>query len=152
MPLNTIQLIALQNELTNDPLTIGYVDVRSETDRLLRRLNRSKYNLAAAKIRRPFEELDVSDISAVIDSGEYAALGEYDKEWVKAFINVQDNARLKPYKPKLWFLFDKDSVTRAAIQSIRLKQPSRAEDLFGVNTVITRADFAAIVKLDTGGV
>ena len=74
---------------------------------------------------------------------EYAALLEYDKEWVKMFINRPADEPLKPHQAKFFVLFGNPSVTRTAMLALISKPASRAAIISHVNTVISRDDWIA---------
>ena len=83
----------------------------------------------------------ISEVSVVINSAEFSALTEFQKIWVEMFINRSDGTSIKDYKAGFLSIFLGDSATRAAAAALQQKDASRAEELFGVNTVITRNDF-----------
>lgn len=136
-------LLALKNEVNTDPNGQGYAAVIDSTGELLKLLNDPVLNQGSPTINRPTEELDIPEIAAVIDEGEYAALGEYDKVWVQMFINQASDVRLKPFQSKFLEVFAIDSATTIAALALREKPASRAEIVFGVNTVIVREDWLA---------
>jgi hypothetical protein len=136
-------LLALKNEVNLDPTGQDYASAGGATQPILTLLNDPEANVSNDTINRPTEELDIPDIAEVIDPGEYGALGEYDQEWVKMFINRPAEETLRPYQGKFLSIFGAASATRAAALALRQKDASRAEVLFGVNTVITRADWIA---------
>ena len=111
---------------------------------ILGKLNDPAQNVGSPTINRPTEDLDVPEIAEVIYPAEYSALAEYDKEWVRMFIGRPENAPLKPYQGKFTSVFPGGSVTLTAVLALRVKPASRAEILFGVNTVISRPDYAAM--------
>lgn len=136
-------LATLKAEINTDPAGMGYSAVRGETKKTLDKLNFASNNVGTDSINRPTEEIDIPDIAGVIDPVEFAALSEYDKEWVKMFINQPFDAALKPFQAKFLAIFKAGTKTRAAAMGLRSKPASRAEVLFGVNTVLTREDYFA---------
>jgi len=136
-------LAALKSEVTNDPTGMDYAAVSGQTKPLLELLNDPDKNISNDTINRPTEELDIPDIAAVIDEDEFAALSEYDKVWVTMFINRPAEEMLKPFQSKFLEVFPNGSTTRTAALALREKDASRAEVLFGVNTVISREDWFA---------
>ena len=139
---NPADLLALKNEIGLDPIGQDYAAAQGGTKIILDKLNVSGQNVGGETINRPVEELDIPDIAAVIDEAEYAALSEYDKEWVKMFIARPADEVLKPYQSKFATIFAASTTLTAAL-ALRSKQASRAEVLFGVNTDISRQDWFA---------
>lgn len=137
---NPTDLAALKSEYINDPEAIGYAAANGTTKVILSLLNDAANNATGATVNKPSEELDIPEIAAVIDSTEYDALSAFDKEWVKMFINKPAEEMLKPYRAKFLEIFGNGTATRTAVLALRRKSASRAEELFGVNTVITRHD------------
>lgn len=136
-------LQALKTEVNDDPNLQGYSSVLGSTGELLKLLNDPTLNNGSPTINRPTEELDIPEIAAVIDEAEYAALTEYDKVWVQMFINQAADVMLKPFQSKFMEVFPVASNTTTAALALRAKPASRAEIVFGVNTVISREDWLA---------
>ena len=132
-----INLVALKSELTTDPTGMGY-NTAGDTNAVLAQLNLPVHNVGGESIDRPTDEIGIFEIAAIIDNVEYAALDEYNKDWVRAFISRGPSEQLKPYQSKFLQVFDSESTTRTAALELRAKLASRAEILFGVNTQITR--------------
>lgn len=137
---NFTDLTALKSEVLNDPVGVGYAASINVTSELLSLLNDPASNPGNETVSIPVEELDITDISAVIDPSEYDALSAYNKEWVKMFINRPKDEGLRSYQTKFLAIFGQGTVTRSAVIALRAKKASRAEVLFGVNTVISRDD------------
>lgn len=139
---NATHLAALKAEVNDDPTGMSY-DPTGPTAALLSKLNDPAENVGDDTINRPTEELDIPDVAGAIDAAEYAALSDYDQAWVRMFINRPVEEMLRPYQPKFLSLFGGGSTTRTAVLALREKDASRAEVLFGVNTVIGRDDWFA---------
>lgn len=147
-------LALLRSEEADDPIGMGYKKMVKPTGTpprhngdmgdLLRRFNNPSMNVGGETANRQVEELDISDIAAVIDATEYNVLSDYDQEWVKMFINRPEDSPLKPYRDKFLQLFAGGSVTRVAVLALRSRLASRVEVLFEVNTVITPGDWIAV--------
>jgi len=108
---------------------------------ILDRLNDSALNVGGENINKNVEDIDIPEISAVIDATEYGALSAYDKQWMQMFINRPINEPITPYKAKLLSIFPAGTASRTAMLALLPKPATRAEILFGVNTVITRSDW-----------
>ncbi len=140
---NPDHLVELKAEIIGDPIGQDYAAADDVTKDILGKLNDPAQNVGADIVNRPTEDLDIPDIAAVIDEGEYAALSAYDQEWVKMFINRPAEVKLKPYQAKFLALFGSGSATLTATLALRPKPGSRAEKLWGVNSFITRANLIA---------
>ena len=136
---NAADLAALKSEVQTDPAARGYAAVAGDTSALLKLLNED----SGESVQIPTEDLDIPDIAAVIDATEYAALSEYDKEWVRMFINQPVEIQLKQFQTKFLAIFPQGSVTLAAVVALRDRTGSRAEKLFGAGTEINRSQWIA---------
>lgn len=136
---NPADLAALKAEIQTDPLLLGYSSATT-TQGILDIINDQT---PAYPVTIPTEDLDIPDVAAVIDPGEFSALGEYDKQWVIMFINQPAEVPLKPLQAKFLSLFGPGSNTRTAVLALRDTTGSRAEVLFGKGTIITRSDYIA---------
>lgn len=138
---DSADLTALQSELQTNPNGQTYnLDI---TNQVLDELNNPANNVGSPTIQQEIEDLDIPDIAAEIDSTEFAALDAYDQEWVRMFINRPIDEPLQPYRAKFLAVFGAGSNTRTDVTALLTRPASRAEILFGVNTVISRADFIA---------
>lgn len=132
-------LAALKSEVETDPAARGYAAALANTSQLLQLINEN----SGEAVQIPTEDLDIPDIAAVIDPTEYGLLSDYDKEWVKMFINQPSEVMLKPFQSKFLQIFGGGSTTRTAVLNLRDTTGSRADKLFGVGTTITRQDWLA---------
>ena len=140
---NTTDLLALQSEVATDPISMGYAAVVDNTQALLDLLNIPANNVGNDTILKPIEELEIPEVAGVIDETEYSAASAYDKIWVEMLINQNSDVSLGPFVTKFLEIFPGGSTTTTAVQALRVKDASRAEILFGVNTLITRDDWIA---------
>lgn len=136
-------LAALKSEVNTDPIAMGYAPVVEQTALLLDKLNLAANNVGGDTINKPTEELSIPEVAEIIDATEYDALSAYDKVWVEMFINRARETALSDYQGKFLSVFGAGSATRTAALALRAKAASRAEVLFGVNTVISRQDWIA---------
>ena len=138
-------LQSLQTEVNTDPTSIGYTP--TPTDDLLDQLNTFEANDAgtgSTDSTRSLDDVAVSEVAEVIDEAEYAALDEYDKDWVKTLIAQPEETTLRPYKGKFLEVFPNGTTTRTnATALLTVSNSSRAEVLYGWGTVITSADWSA---------
>ena len=135
-------LLALKTRVMTDPDSVGYGAVLNDTAALLDLLNNPTKNTTGGTVDTPVEALDILDLAAVIVPSEYALLSDFDKEWVKMFINRPVDERLKPYQAKIQSVFA-GTATLTAMLALRTRPSSQAEDEFGVGTVITRKHLVA---------
>ena len=138
---NLVHLALLKSELDVDPEGIGYGTANGTTAIVLSMLNDAAKNTTGATTARPLDEIKISEASTIINSAEFSALTEFQKLWVEMFINRSDGTNIKDYKVGFLAIFLNGSATRTAAVALQEKDASRAEELFGVNTVITRNDF-----------
>ncbi len=141
---NPSDLAALKDEVILDPVGVGY-DVNGPTRDIVFLLNDADSNPTSATVTKPVEDLQISDVAFAIVTTEYGGLDEYYKEWVKSFIAMDEDAELAPHVSMFLKVFTNGNApqTRAAITAARQKDASRAEELFGVNTVLTEEDWFA---------
>jgi hypothetical protein len=135
-------LAALKSEVNTDPISMGYVPDAMD-DGVIFLINDVDSNQAPEQINRPLEEVKTSEVAGVIDATEYDGLTAYDKAWVDQFISRGEDEVLTPHKDKFLAVFGAGSVTRTAALALLPKDATRAEVLFGINTVITNADWVA---------
>jgi len=137
---NPTNLATLKNEIISDPINMGYnVDITQVG--IIDKLNSSASNVGGENINKNVEDIDIPEISAVIDATEYGTLNAYDRQWIQMFINRPINELITPYKAKLLSIFPSGTTTRTAMLALLPKPATRAEILFGVNTIITRDDW-----------
>lgn len=86
-------------------------------------------------------------LMTVMDAAEFAALTAGQRDYLGLLLHYGLNGGdLEPMKPTLASIFPAGSDTRGAFQA--LSRPiSRAEVLWGIDTIITREDYAAAVAL-----
>lgn len=135
-------LLALQQEVAVDPIGQGYAQAEGTAD-LLARLNDPARNQQPTNIQQPVSVLSVPAVAAVIDPGEYDALGAYNRAWVEMLIGRPATEPLEPYVGKFLAVFPPGSTTRTAVVNLLARPASRAEVLFGIDTVISRDDWFA---------
>lgn len=115
-----MNLIALKNEITTDPLALGYVGKNDEEVADL--LN---------KTQRPVdrETLDGGLLVASIVRSEYAALSATDKDYVRLVALASSIPLTATIKTELGQVFPAGSQTRANLVALLKRTGSRAEEL-----------------------
>jgi len=139
---NPANLLALKTEITTDPIGMGYVLAINDdaTYRITRRLNKPNRNVGGESIDRKIRDLTILEVADVIVQADYAGLNAYGKQWIQMFINRPTDESIRSYRVKLRQLFSPTSATFLAIKALLPKPASRAEVLFGLNTIITNSD------------
>jgi hypothetical protein len=139
-------LTALKAEQDNDPVAMGYV--LTNTVDSVDKINDINQNTGPTAITRSLDDVSISETSAIIDQTEYGALPEYDKAWVDALIGqVPTDKTMREYKAKFLEIFPNGSVTRTAALALLDVEGSRAEVLFGYETVLSVTDWDASREL-----
>ncbi len=144
---NTTHLVSLQNEVNNDPELVGYAAVVSETAKLLDLLNLEANNPQVNDtVNVPFDEFPLYDGMDEIHKPEYNALNGFDKDIIYGMMcaAMQDPTLTFGHAKKLFRkAFGTESTTWANVKDDRAVHASRAEVLFGRDTVLTREDWFA---------
>lgn len=144
---NAADLASLKDEVINDPGNLGYAAVQAETAKLLDLLNLPESNTNPAdQVGIPFDEYPLVDVIDEIVNAEYNGLNEREKVIVNGIINAgicYPDLKFGHIKKSFKKAFGVDSTTWANVKDDRQRQASRAEILFGRDTVIGRDDWFA---------
>lgn len=141
-------LLALKNEVTLDPIGMGYSAVVDVTAQLLKLLNDEENNVGdgvtpgqETQVARTFDALAMMDALQPADyDAQQTATGA--PNYVHTLVELAAFQDIAPYKEKFRSLFAGNSATVTALDA-QVQQISRAEALFGVDTVISRDDWIA---------
>jgi len=140
-------LLALKNEVANDPESVGYAAVAGQTQPALDLLNIETNNPQVADTTPvPFDVFPMIDAIDEIVQSEYNALSTVKKVKVDAIIYAATNDPLATFgsvKQLFKNAFGSTSATWLAVKNDRLRHASRAEKLFGYDTIISRDDWFA---------
>jgi len=140
-------LLALKNEVNNDPEGVGYDDVVTYTAGLLALLNSEAANPQVNDmVGIPFDVFPMIDVIDEINQSEYNGLSDLKKVRVNAIINAgicYPDLTFGHAKKAFKAAFGSSSVTWGNVKDDRLQHSSRAEVLFGYNTVISEQDWFA---------
>ena len=131
----------LKVEVFSDPDRVGYAEKIDNPRAILRRLNIPSRNPTGATLKKPIETITARDVGGVVDPAEYAALSEFDREFIKSMLYQNCDVTFKAYKSKFIRIFPAGSVSVAAMRALRIAPASRAEELFGYGTTITSRDW-----------
>lgn len=147
---NPTDLIALRDEVANDPISMGYAAVSGQTKKTLDLLNLSENNVGTDPADF-IGEIFTSEVALdVIDPDEAtvgAKFSEGQARWLDYLFSAADSlgANFKLFETKFRALFADYAPTSTTLDSLdaRTRKLSRIERLFGVGTVITRDDWFA---------
>ena len=136
---STADLTALRQEVINDPASVGYV-VSGPTDGLLDKLNNSAEN--------PGNETGSPQITPRLIPenlvfSDFTGMNEGNRAFIEILLNKDLEADLESFRSRLVNAFGGGSA--ATVQAIAglTKDLSRAEVLFGIDTIIDREDLVA---------
>jgi hypothetical protein len=140
-------LLALKTEVNTDPIGMGYAAVVANTAQLLKLLNDTDANVGDGTPGQETQVARVFDVLAMLDALDPT---EYEAQqtvagapnYVHTLVEVGARFDISAYKTKFRSLFATNSNTVAALDA-QVQAISRAEALFGVETVISRDDWIA---------
>lgn len=128
MAFNAADLVALKDELTNDPQELGLVAPPAIDDVG----NAEKLNLVRDTLQIDREAIPLSEIFVNIDRDEYAALAEADRQWLNAIstggtINPKSGGEVRE---GLLQLFGAPTESRTNLLAILTEPANRIEHMF----------------------
>ena len=128
MAFNAADLLALKDELTNDPQDLGLVAPPAIDDVG----NADKLNLVRDTLQIDREAIPLSEIFVNIDRDEYAALAEADRQWLNAIstggtINPKSGGEVRE---GLLQLFGAPTESRTNLLAILTEPANRIEHMF----------------------
>jgi hypothetical protein len=136
---NPADLLALKTEVETDPIAMGY-QLNNPTQ-IVRLLNDPSLNLGGDTVS---QELTVALLLDVTDPSDLDAqqVGDGERRFIESFLGRDLGENIDRWKAKIQSAFKVNSPTSLAIGA--LERPiSRAEVLFGVETVLVREDWYA---------
>lgn len=134
-------LLALKNEVNNDPIGMGYAAIVDQTALLLKLLNDPDNNVNNDTAARDFtaqallDALDPRELDSAQTEGGAA-------QYAHMLIELAAYSDISSYKTKFRGMFAGNSATVTALDA-QTKDLSRAEVLFGTDTTISRDDWIA---------
>ena len=137
-------LLALKTEVNTDPIGMGY-DPAGNTTQLLKLLNDPASNVGGDMVAGDITPRIM--LRDVIDPGDLTPGGQFEQgelEFVKMVMEISQlpDDDLSEMRTKLEAVFPANTTTGAAFRALS-RAISRAEALFGVDTVISRDDWFA---------
>ena len=129
-----MDLVALKNEITNDPAGIGYAAAGDDHVAIARLLNKSGRSIDS-------ESLSSGLLVSCLDQTEYVALTAPQKAYLSLFVTVGDVPMTPDVRQALRGMFAAGSKTRGNINAATKRDASRSEELgFGRVTESEVAD------------
>jgi hypothetical protein len=123
-------LLAIKNELTNNPLgLVGYLDLQNPVNDAA---NASQLNLVRNELQIDREAIPVSEMFVQIDRDEYVALSQGDRDWLNG-ITISETVNPKSggeVREGLLQLFGVPTETRANLTAILTESANRIEHMF----------------------
>ena len=144
---DSADLLALKNEVNNDPLSLGYNPASGDVTNIINIINTKSYTVSKPKI-------SAADIRSATTYDAYNNLSIDEQEWIRWMTGSngfdQENVtvtqdlrdRLTDGTNSIWAAGDRTAMNAAMLALIDVSG-SRAEVLFGYGTVINKNDYAA---------
>lgn len=142
---NPVDLALLKSEVLNDPIGMGY-DANAGTPPLLSLLNSPSSNVGGETTGEDFTPdlaLEVIDPDEVTVGAKFS---EGQATWLGYLMSAADSmARFSSFEPKFRALFSSYTPSSNTLDALnaRVQLLSRVEVLFGIDTVISKADWLA---------
>lgn len=134
-------LLALKNEINNDPLSLGY-NPDANVNTLLGLLNDADKNTGGETAN---QKLTPRILLAQVVLSDYDSnqVTDGERRYIEAFFNRQNlDEEIEEFREKIRDAFKINSTTVTNIDAL-VRPLSRAEVLFGAETVISKADWIA---------
>jgi len=129
----SMDLVALKNEITSDPAGIGYAAAGGDHVAIARLLNKPGRSIDR-------ETLTSGELVACLDQAEFTALTAPQKAYLNLFVTAGSVPMTKEVNQSLRDLFPAGSKTKKNINAATRRDASRAEELgFGR---VTESDVA----------
>lgn len=134
-------LLALKNEVNNDPLSLGY-NPDANVNTLLRLLNEADNNTGGETANQKLTPRILLN-QVVLSDYDSNQVTDGERRYIEAFFNRQNlDEEIEEFRSKIRDAFKINSTTVANIDAL-VRPLSRAEVLFGAETVISKADWIA---------
>jgi hypothetical protein len=133
--------LALKNEVNNDPLSLGY-NPDANVNTLLGLLNDASKNTGGETAN---QKLTPRILLAQVVLSDYDSnqVTDGERRYIEAFFNRQNlDEEIEEFRDKIRDAFKINSTTVTNIDAL-VRPLSRAEVLFGSETVISKADWIA---------
>lgn len=134
-------LLALKNEINNDPLSLGY-NPDANVNTLLGLLNDASNNTGGETANQKLTPRILLQ-QVVLSDYDSNQVTDGERRYIEAFFNRQNlDEEIEEFRSKIRDAFKTNSTTVANIDAL-VRPLSRAEVLFGAETVISKADWIA---------
>lgn len=132
-----IDFNVLKTEIETDPTERGYsIHVTSGSDSEVAAL----LNERLSTITLPKNSLEQIEFVKFVDFGEVKTLGAAERETFVNLLSLESVPTKTVQEVSLFF--GPTTASRAKLQNASVRNASRAEDLFGIETVVTHPDVA----------
>lgn len=126
-------LLAIKAELTNDPLTLGYLAVIGANDEA----NANALNLVRVALQIDRLAIPLSEVAQCLSRSEFNAASAADRQWLGV---VLSDGSVNPktggeIRKGLLEIFASNSVTRTALLGILTQSANRIDHLFRAGTL-----------------
>ncbi len=141
---NPADLLALKNEQATDPIGMGYAAVDGQTQKTLDLFNAPDLNVESPRPTTG-QRLTVSillEIPALAVDLDHNQVSEGEKIFITSFMNRDFDADIERWRAQIIEALRSQSDTVTALNAL-VRDMSRAEVLFGVETVISKQDWIA---------
>lgn len=137
---NPAHLLALKNEVNDDPISMGYAAVIDQTQPLLKLLNDPTNNVGDETAQT---ELTPETLLDALDVAEYGGnqIGN-TRGFIDTLLRKNEGTNLEPWRAKLEAALPTNGATRTALAA-QTRPLSRAEVLFDAGTTISKTDWFA---------
>ena len=136
-----VDLLALNNEVNNDPLALGY-NPDANVNTLLGLLNDPDNNTGGETANQKLTPRVLLS-QVVLSDYDSNQVTDGERRYIEAFFNRQNlDEEIEEFREKIRNAFKTNSTTVANIDAL-VRQLSRAEVLFGAETKISKSDWIA---------
>ena len=139
---DSADLLTLKNEVSVDPISMGYAAIVDQTNKLLKLLNDPANNVGAETVNT---ELTPEILLDTLDTTELGSnqVSAGERDWLQmVFQYGLRGADIEKYRTKIKAIFQSNSTTNANIDAL-IRTLSRVEVLFDPKTTISRDDWIA---------
>lgn len=132
---------ALKTELTTDPAGIGYATAGSG-DAVARLINAPRVASGKANVAG----LERAVVLGRVDPGEYLALPAPERDLWRDITSLDPIPMTAEVKQQIAAVWGVGTTTRTRLVALQQKDASRAEELFGDGTVVSRRDILKAMR------
>lgn len=146
MPLSDAQLTQLRTEITTDPTSLGYASPLAAGNhaQVATLLNQPRGAISVEKVY-----VTSRDLIATLVPGEYTALTQAQRDYLALLpaLGTVDIRTGSSLRNALNAVFAAGTGTRTAYTALASRNGSRAEQLFGVDTVVVSNEVTRALEM-----